>query len=77
MANSPQIFLNRPLGKQLTQSSFCQGLLRCACPGVFGVKCQFWVLTNRKNSFLKSILSTFPFLGINFRQYLQKKKHNS
>ena len=32
MANSPQIFLNRPLGKQLTQSSFCQGLLRCAYP---------------------------------------------
>jgi hypothetical protein len=32
MANSLQICLNRPLGKQLTQSSFCQGLLRCACP---------------------------------------------
>ncbi len=32
MANSPQICLNRSLGKQITQSSFCQGLLRCAYP---------------------------------------------
>ncbi|AVQ71555.1 hypothetical protein MiYa_00190 [Microcystis aeruginosa NIES-2519] len=30
MRNSTQICLNRPLGKQLTRSSFCQGLLRCA-----------------------------------------------
>jgi hypothetical protein len=32
MTNSPQICLNRPLGKEPTQSSFCQGLLRCASP---------------------------------------------